>query len=379
MLLDVWVRVARPTIGYNLQNQTDVDLMAAQSKKSAKKPSSKPKTPGRKQGSKKTPSKKQVKRKTNSASGFKRGFFIFAGLLFIVSIIAFAYFLGVKKTSGAESVGKATPKQTQKVVVRKVSKSGKKEEHKNKDHKKEDHKKVSHKQESESEKPKPVSPLRAGGRKPRLAIIIDDVHTQAQINAITALKMHITPSIFPPYRLSPDSHLLTRGLEHYMIHLPMESGNKKLNTQYKTLKVSFSNKKIENRIKELRLLFPKAKYINNHTGSVFTSDYAAMHLAYKIMRENGFVFLDSKTVNTSKVREIAHAYGDSYVYRDIFIDNLHTIPAIHAQLKKAVAIAKRKGYAIAIGHPHTVTMQALASAKGLLQEVELVYIDALYH
>ena len=111
-----------------------------------------------------------------------------------------------------------------------------------------------------------------------------------------------------------------------MIHLPMESGNKKLNTQYKTLKVSFSNKKIVNRIKELRLLFPKAKFINNHTGSVFTSDYASMHLAYKIMREHGFVFLDSKTINSSKVKEIANAYGDVYVVRDIFIDNKHNVP-----------------------------------------------------
>jgi polysaccharide deacetylase 2 family uncharacterized protein YibQ len=163
-----------------------------------------------------------------------------------------------------------------------------------------------------------------------------------------------------------------------MIHLPMESGNKKLNRQYKTLKVAFSNKKIENRIKELRLLFPKAKFINNHTGSVFTSDYAAMHLAYKIMREHGFVFLDSKTISSSKVKEIAHAYGDLYVVRDIFIDNEHNVPYIHQQLKKAVKLAKKKGYAIAIGHPHKVTMQALASAKEIFKEVELVYIDALY-
>jgi polysaccharide deacetylase 2 family uncharacterized protein YibQ len=208
-------------------------------------------------------------------------------------------------------------------------------------------------------------------------IIIDDVHTREQISAIRNLNMKITPSIFPPYKLSPDSHRLAQGLKHYMIHLPMESGNSQFNKQYKTLKVSFSNKKIENRIKELRLLFPQAKYINNHTGSVFTSDYAAMHLAYRVMKENGFIFVDSRTINTSKVKAIAQGYGDVYLSREIFIDNEHSVPYIHQQLKKAVEIAKRKGFVIAIGHPHASTMKALATAGDILDDVELVYIDEL--
>ena len=46
--------------------------------------------------------------------------------------------------------------------------------------------------------------------KPKLVIIIDDVHTKAQINAIKALPLKVTPSVFPPYKISPDSHLLVR-------------------------------------------------------------------------------------------------------------------------------------------------------------------------
>ena len=322
--------------------------MAPSSKKTSNPSSKKPVQ--KKSIQKKSIPKKKMKKKTKKPSGFKRGFFIFIGLLFVISIIAFAYFLGEKKSTVSEDVSKPKVKQSQKVTkTAKVKKQ-----------------------------PKKVIKQTSRSQKPRLAIIIDDVHTSAQIKAIKVLNMNITPSIFPPYKLAPNSNLLVHGLNHYMIHLPMESGNKQFNKQYKTLKISFSNKKIENRIKELRLLFPKAKYINNHTGSVFTSDYAAMHLAYKIMRENGFIFLDSKTTAKSKVKYIAEAFGDKYVTRDIFIDNTHTIAAIHSQLKKAVKIAKRKGYAIAIGHPHKVTMQALASAKEILKEVKLVYIDALY-
>ena len=324
--------------------------MAPQSKKNSKTSSKK------KSVTKRVPSKKPKKKKAKSTS-LKRDLLIIVGLLLFFSLFLYAYFMvqdnGTKTPQVQTKKHLKTPKKVSKPVVKK-----KKEERLVEEHRK-------------------VTQTSLKHTKPSLVIIIDDVHTRAQLSAIQALHMKVTPSIFPPYKLSPNSHRLAQGLKHYMIHLPMESNNQQLNTQYKTLKVSFSNKKIENRIKELRLLFPTARYINNHTGSVFTSDYAAMHLAYKVMKKNGFVFVDSMTINSSKVEEIAYAAGDLYLSRDIFIDNKHTVPAIHAQLKKAVQIAKRKGYAIAIGHPHTITIQALSSAKELLKDVELLYIDEL--
>ncbi len=349
--------------------------MAAQSKKSNKPSPPKKTSTSKKTTLKKAPAKKKPKKKVVNSSSLSKNMFLLFGLLFIVSLASFAYFLGQKESSKPVVHTKVAKQQSTKKSKPKTTKEVKKTEVK-KPHKKAV-KKASIKKASVKKVDK-VTYVPFSNTRAKLVIIIDDVHTRAQIDAIKALHMKITPSIFPPYKLSPNSHLLAQGLEHYMIHLPMESGNKQFNTQYKTLKVSFSNKKIENRIKELRLLFPKAKFINNHTGSVFTSDYSSMHLAYRIMRENGFIFLDSKTKNTSKVKEIANSYGDVYVARDIFIDNTHTVVAIHEQLKKAVKIAKRKGYAIAIGHPHKVTMQALASAEEILKGVELVYIDELY-
>ena len=345
--------------------------MAPQSKKNSKsssvkkKPAAKKpiaKRPVTKKTSSKKPSpKKRSRKKGKNTSTLKRDVLTVLGFFLLISLVSFAYFLGQGETN------KSHPVKTKKVISHtlKVAKKTVPE--------KVDKKPVKQKVKEKTEITSLVSKQKA-----KLIIIIDDVHTHAQLSAIKALHIKITPSIFPPYKLSPNSQRLAQGLEHYMIHLPMESGNKQFNTQYKTLKVSFSNKKIENRIKELRILFPKAKYINNHTGSIFTSDYSSMHFAYKVMKENGFTFIDSRTVNSTKVREIAYSYGDVYVARDIFIDNEHRIPYIHKQLKKAVNIAKRKGYAIAIGHPHNSTMQALSSVKDILKDVELIYIDELY-
>jgi len=215
-------------------------------------------------------------------------------------------------------------------------------------------------------------------RKPKLIIIIDDVHTSSQLASIKALKLKVTPSIFPPYSLSSNSHKLAINLKHYMIHLPMESKSKQFNKQFKTLMVSHSNKNIEKRIKELRVLFPNAKYINNHTGSVFTSNYKAMSSAYGYMKKYKFKFIDSKTSPNSKVKQIARKYKDKYLYRDIFLDNTQEVSYIKKQLKKAVKLAQKHGYAIAIGHPYKATIRALSSSKNILDLVDVVYIDDLF-
>lgn len=215
-----------------------------------------------------------------------------------------------------------------------------------------------------------------GSGKPKLVIIIDDVTSSAQLDHILSLNMKLTPSIFPPYKRSPKNHKLAEGLEHYMIHLPMESG-RSFDSQAKTLMVSDSKAVIEARVKEIRRLFPKAHYVNNHTGSVFTDNYEKMEILYMALKKEGFIFVDSRTIGSTKMPKIAKKYGQLYLSRDTFIDNKHTQAYIHQQLRYAVNMSKKNGYAIAIGHPHKVTLEALANAGDILKDVEIVYIDEL--
>ena len=333
----------------------------------------KPKKPTPK---KKTPAKKRTRRKSKKTSNFKRNSFIILALFLMIALIVFGYFLGQESSfkSKAEKLAPVVKKIKEKVINKKVVTQKYPVEKVNIIKEKVAVLKLNKKKQSNSQN----VALAYRSKRAKLVIIIDDVHTQAQINAIKALNIKVTPSIFPPYKSAPESHLLARGLKHYMIHLPMESGNVKFNTQYKTLKTSFSKKRIQSRVKEIRTLFPKAKYINNHTGSVFTANYEAMYTLYVALRKEGFVFIDSRTTGSSQVRKIAHNFGDAYVARDTFIDNVHTVPAIHKQLMDAVQLAKKNGYAVAIGHPHAITMQALGSAKTVFKDIDLVYINEIY-
>ena len=212
---------------------------------------------------------------------------------------------------------------------------------------------------------------------PKLVIIIDDVHTKKTLKALKAMPYKITPSIFPPYQRAWHTPSLAKNLKHYMVHLPMESSSAKFNRQTKTILTSWSQSQIDSRIKAIREMFPTAKYINNHTGSVLTANYHSMDMVYKALIDNGFVFVDSYTTPKSKVAKIAKKYNIKYLKRDVFIDNIQNIAYIKKQIKKGIKIAKKRGYAIIIGHPHKATLQALKSSSKLLDSVEVVYMDEL--
>ena len=309
----------------------------------------------------------------------------------MISMVAFGYFLGqndmLNGHTPIEQTYKTHAKETQKKIVEDITKS--------KTQKPEEKKELNVKKEVAKETLTPGTfeydkmieevlakehkvTLAEKVGKPKLVIIIDDVSTRNQMKMIQATGLKITPSIFPPSQRSMTSHTLAKGLEHYMIHLPMESGSAQFNTQSKTLLTTFSKEQIKERVQEIRKLFPSAHYINNHTGSVYTDNYDAMKRLYSALRSEGFMFVDSRTIASTKVPQITDEYGDAYVARDVFIDNEHNIPYIHRQLQKAVDKAKKEGHAIAIGHPHKMTLKALSSAGNIFKDVELVYIDALY-
>lgn len=221
----------------------------------------------------------------------------------------------------------------------------------------------------------PRKALPAGSRA-KLTIIIDDVGTGEQAQKIAALPVRVTPSIFPPEYQRKDTRSLARGFEHYAIHLPMEASSAKNNSA--TLRASDNYEKLCGVIAKLRADFPNAKFINNHTGSKFTADERAMQNLLRAMNEHGFLFIDSRTSPATKAKAAMNGLGMRYVHRDVFLDNQNSVAAVRKKLREAVTLAKKQGYAIAIGHPKSSTLRALANSADILGEVDLVYLDEIY-
>jgi len=213
-------------------------------------------------------------------------------------------------------------------------------------------------------------------KKPQLCIIIDDVGTKSQVKAIKSLHIPLTMSFLPPSKARPNTSRLAKQESVYMVHLPMEAQNWSAE-EPNTLRVSNSQNYISQRIETIKELFPKAQFVNNHTGSKFTSNEIAMNRLIYALNANNMHFIDSRTTAQTKAPKVLKNFGQKYVARDVFLDHHMEKSYVKEQIKKAIKLAKSHGSAIAIGHPHKNTLQALYESKNLLKEVDLVYINRL--
>ena len=213
--------------------------------------------------------------------------------------------------------------------------------------------------------------------RPKLVIIIDDVSTLTQKEKILNIGYPITMAFLPPTAGHKDSAKIAQSLPFHMIHFPMQASSTFKGEEVDTLKVTDSYEKIENRVKQLRAWYPNAIYTNNHTGSVFTENDEAMDKLFRALKKYNFIFVDSRTSAKSVAKKYAVKYNMPYIVRNTFIDNDQNFSSIQNQLKKAVEISKKQGYAIAIGHPHEITLKVLKESKHLLKDVEPILLNKL--
>jgi polysaccharide deacetylase 2 family uncharacterized protein YibQ len=225
-------------------------------------------------------------------------------------------------------------------------------------------------------KPNIIKVIKVKNQKPKLAILIDDIVSKHQVNRANNLPFKVTLSFLPPTSTHKNSAKISQNQTISMIHLPLEAGSKEYE-EINTLHIDDSLKTIDNRIKYLKSIYPKVKYLNNHTGSKFTKNLLAMDRLMRTLKKYDYYFVDSKTIAHTKTTKTATKYNVPYLSRDIFLDNTKTSYSIKRQLKKAVKIAKKRGFAIAICHPYPVTYKTLNDVKDILKDVELVYINEL--
>jgi len=235
---------------------------------------------------------------------------------------------------------------------------------------------ASHEYDSSALPTPPKREIKRAPTKPKLAIIIDDVSVKSHVEAIHNLNLPLTMSFLPPSKYRPNSAILASKEEFYMVHLPMEAKSFTKEEPF-TLRVSDSQQEISDRIGKIKELFPDVKYINNHTGSKFTSNETAVNRLVNALNKLDIGFIDSRTTAETKVPKVMKNYGYKYVARDVFLDHHMEKDYVKKQIKQAIKLAKKHGTAIAIGHPHANTIIALHESKKLFNDVELVLVNGL--
>lgn len=223
-------------------------------------------------------------------------------------------------------------------------------------------------------------PLLAGAQSPRVAIIIDDLgYHRSRGQAIVDLPAPVTCAVIPEAPWSPllAERAQQRGKE-VMLHLPMETeGTRPLDEG--GLNHSMAHEDFRQVIRQAMARIPQATGVNNHMGSILTTRTRPMEWVMEELASRQLYFIDSRTTPESVAEKAAHKWGLRTDTRDIFLDNERDLLKINTQFNKLIAIARRRGQAIGIGHPYPETLAYLSKVLPLMKQagIEVVPVSRL--
>ena len=217
------------------------------------------------------------------------------------------------------------------------------------------------------------APLRA---RPVIAICIDDLGEDlAGTDKAMALPKQVALSFLPFAETTPFLAEAANRKGHLVLaHVPMQPINGH-DPGPMGLKPGMTADEIVRRLGWNLARVPGLVGINNHEGSRFTADAAQLAPVMASLKARHLFFLDSRTGPESGVAAAARTAGVMTASRDIFLDDDPNPAAVSAALDMLAQQAKRSGAAIAIGHPHDVTLKLLKAWLAQDHGVTLVPLD----
>lgn len=220
-----------------------------------------------------------------------------------------------------------------------------------------------------------LSPLASAGEltttsndlPPTIAIIIDDMgHNLEEGERLAALDQPLTLAFLPwrrhTQRLAQLAH--DRGKE-IMLHAPMANTHN-FDLGPGGLTADMDEHTMTLTLRRALQSIPYVQGVNNHMGSLLTQQLRAMDWVMKELNRYRLYFVDSRTIASSVAGDVARAYSIPSVTRDIFLDHEQTEEFVDKQFQLLIKRAREKGTAIAIGHPHKVTVDYLEKHLPLL-------------
>lgn len=199
-------------------------------------------------------------------------------------------------------------------------------------------------------------------RAATIAIIIDDLgYAQRPSKRAVDLPGAVTLAFLPhtPYAYQLAERARREGKET-MLHLPMQSiAPHALGPGGLTLAMARAD--FARTLRDDLSSLPPVAGINNHMGSLLTQHPGDMDwLMRDIASIGGLYFVDSRTTASSVALVEARRMGIPATSRNIFLDATPNDAAfVRRQLAELIRQARRRGTAVAIGHPYRATLKVL--------------------
>jgi polysaccharide deacetylase 2 family uncharacterized protein YibQ len=198
---------------------------------------------------------------------------------------------------------------------------------------------------------------------PGIALIIDDLGNQRELGMRAVMLPGPVACAFLPYgpltkALASQAHAYRKEI---MLHLPMQAvdqGNARV--EEGTLTLDMTEQQFMDALAHEIAAVPYISGLNNHKGSLLTRHPGNMAWLMQAINERGdLFFVDSRTTKETVASQLAGEYGVPNISRNVFLDNDPDPEAVRVQFRKLIAIAKRDGTALGIGHPLTGTLNVL--------------------
>lgn len=211
--------------------------------------------------------------------------------------------------------------------------------------------------------------------RPGIAIVLDDLGLNRKgTAALNRLPAPLTLAFLPYAGALERQARAGRAAGHeLMLHVPMEPTTEDYPGP-NALLASLTPDETLTRFRSHLRSFRGITAINNHMGSRLTTDRTRMAVVMAELRQNGLAFLDSRTTSTSIAADEARRHGVPYAVRDVFLDNELGLDYVLRQLRDVERVARRNGSAIAIGHPHDATIEALRRWLPTLEQKGLTLV-----
>jgi len=229
----------------------------------------------------------------------------------------------------------------------------------------------------------PVPPDRPATGKPRVAIIIDDIgYDRGLARKFLAFKVPLTFSVLPdsPFGDTLVKEIQAQGQE-LMLHQPMEPREyPDVNPGPGALLSSMTADELIAQLERNLDQLPGVKGVNNHMGSQLTTESTRMYQVFSVLKKRNLYFVDSRSTADTICRPSARMFQVRFAERDIFLDHLQEAAFMRKQFRLLIKEAQKHGQAVAIAHPHRLTVDMFRKMLPELQkQVQLVPASEIVH
>jgi polysaccharide deacetylase 2 family uncharacterized protein YibQ len=226
-----------------------------------------------------------------------------------------------------------------------------------------------------------AAPATSDNQAPRLAIILDDLgNDNNAAKAVFAMPYPLTISVLPNQTHSAEiaQQAQQRG-DQVMLHLPMQSLAKE-HPEAQELHGGMSRADVSRLVSQFLNEVPGVIGVNNHQGSASTADKKLMAELMPVLKEHKLFYVDSRTSAATVAYDTAQRYGVRAAFRNVpFLDDVEDVASVRRQIEIAIAGAAKKKDALAIGHAHPSTLEALKETlpEAKTHGVKLVFASEL--